>query len=83
MEVKKRRQEHQVLPPIASLMAAISVRAWLMKWQLQVREFVQERKRKKRRGRDVDVFKTSGALRLMYGNAIEDSSGPCLGYDEP
>ena len=20
---------------------------------------------------------------LMYGRAIEDSSGPCLGYDEP
>jgi hypothetical protein len=33
-----------------------------------VQEFVQEGKReKRRRGRNVDVFENSGALRLMYG----------------
>jgi hypothetical protein len=64
----KRREEHQMSPLNASLMAAISARAWLMKLGLQVHEFVQEGKReKRRRGRDVDVFKNSGALRLMYG----------------
>ena len=48
-ETQKRREEHQMSPLNASLMAAISARAWLMNWGLQVREFVQEGKREKRK----------------------------------
>jgi hypothetical protein len=50
-------KEHQVSPPDESLMAAITAQALSMAEELNKLEFVQERRKREKSEREVDVFK--------------------------